>query len=95
MIGLNFVQVMYDLALVNIRIDSNQQNQTVQSARSINNKPIRKSTSLYGANQKQREAILFDYVLDERNPTINRTCFNESSMIPVLAKFKTNEQTKN
>ena len=87
MIGLNFVQViMYDLAIVF---------ESVHGARSINNKQIRKSTSLYGANQKQREAILFDYKLDERNPTINRTCFNESSMIPVLAKFKTNEQTKN
>jgi hypothetical protein len=60
MIGFNFVQVMYyDLALVNIRIDLNQQNQTVQSARSINNTLIRKSTSLYSINQKRWEEILF------------------------------------
>jgi hypothetical protein len=41
MIGLNFVQVMYDVAIV---FESAKQNKTKQSARSINNKPIQKST---------------------------------------------------
>jgi hypothetical protein len=59
MIGLNFVQVMYDVAIV---FESAKQNKTKQYKvqDQLTTSQSKSRRGLYGINQKQREELLFD-----------------------------------